>query len=144
MDQRAAATSAAATRDPVRTIAHILRATVIVLGLCALLWVLASAFVTIILAIILAVLLRGLGKLLHDYTHQVTRLSTSGSVLVVFILLVLAICGLGYWAGPRFAVEGQQLWDKVSGGLGQSLRHLRHSQRHGRSGAQVALAEPRD
>ncbi len=103
-----------ATRDPVRTIAHILRATVIILGLCALLWVLSSAFVTIILAVLLAVLLRGLARELHYYT----RLNMTASVLVIFLILVLAVCGLGYWAGPRFASEGQQLWAQVSGGLG--------------------------
>ncbi len=101
-------------RDPVRTIAHILRATVIIVGLCALLWVLSSAFVTIILAVLLAVLLRGIGRWLHRTTH----LPISASVMLVFLGLVVAICGLGYWAGPRFATEGQQLYDKVSGGLG--------------------------
>jgi len=105
---------ASTARDPVRTIAHILRATVIILGLCALLWVLSSAFVTIILAVLFAVLLRGLARALHAYT----RLSMTASVLVVFVALVLVVCGLGYWAGPRFATEGQQLWTKVSGGLG--------------------------
>lgn len=101
-------------RDPIRTIAHILRATVIILGLCALLWVLSSAFVTIILAVMLAVLLRGLG----EWVHRHTRLPMSASVLLVFLALVLVVCGIGYWAGPRFTTEGQQLWSQVSGSLG--------------------------
>ncbi|HJU16897.1 MAG TPA: AI-2E family transporter [Stellaceae bacterium] len=100
-------------RDPVRTIAHILRATVIILGLCALLWILASAFVVIILAVILGVLLRGLGRALHDYT----RLNIHAAVLLVFFALVVALCGLGYWIGPRLVAEGQKLWNEVSGGL---------------------------
>ena len=101
-------------RDPVRSIAHILRAAFIVLGVGALLWVLSSAFVTLFLAVLLAVLLRGLGRVLHRYTG----LPITGSVLTVFLILVVAMCALGYWAGPRFATEGQQLWDQVSGGIG--------------------------
>jgi predicted PurR-regulated permease PerM len=109
-------TQAAATqaRDPVRAIAHILRATVIILGLCALLWILSSAFIVIFLSVILAVLLRGLGRALHDYT----RLNITAAVLLVFFLLVLALCGFGYWVGPRLTSEGQQLWNEVSGRLG--------------------------
>ncbi|MGH7056943.1 MAG: AI-2E family transporter [Acetobacteraceae bacterium] len=106
--------SGAEARDPVRTIAHILRATFIILGLCALLWALASAFVVIILAVIMAVLLRGVG----NWVSHHTRLGATASVLLVFLALVLAICGLGYWAGPRFATQAQELWSKVSGGLG--------------------------
>lgn len=104
----------AQARDPVRTIAHILRATVIILGLCALLWILASAFVVIILAVILAVLLRGLGRELHYYT----RLNITAAVLLVFLALVLILCGLGYWVGPHFVTEGQKLWNEMSQGLG--------------------------
>ncbi len=105
---------AAAVRDPIRTIAHILRATVIVLGLCALLWALADAFVVLILAVILATLLRGLGNELQYYT----RLNSTASVLLVFFALVVVVCGLGYWSGPKFANEAQQLWNQVSGSLG--------------------------
>jgi predicted PurR-regulated permease PerM len=104
----------AGTRDPVRTIAHILRATVIVVGLCALLWALADAFVVIILAVILATLLSGLGKELQRYVG----LGYTASVLVVFLALVLLVCGLGYWAGPRFSNEARQLWNQVSGSIG--------------------------
>ena len=104
----------ATVRDPIRTIAHILRATVIIVGLCALLWVLADAFVIIILAIMFGVMLRGLGNWLGRHTN----LWPSASVLIVFLLLVVAICGLGYWAGPRFVTEGQQLWNDLSKSLG--------------------------
>jgi predicted PurR-regulated permease PerM len=104
----------AQARDPVRTIAHILRATVIIIGLCALLWILSSAFIVIVLSIILAVLLRGFGNAIHNYT----RLNITAAVLLAFFLLVVFLCGLGYWAGPRFATEGQQLWNEVSNGLG--------------------------
>ncbi len=120
-----------ATRDPVRTIAHILRATVIVVGLCALLWVLSSAFVTIILAVILATLLRGLGKELHHYT----RLNITAAVLLVFFALVLIVCGLGYWAGPRFVTEGQQLWNQLSGGIGKLSNMFAHHTGTGTGGA---------
>ncbi|HJS83888.1 MAG TPA: AI-2E family transporter [Acetobacteraceae bacterium] len=129
---------ASTARDPVRTIAHILRATVIVVGLCALLWVLASAFVTIILAVLFAVLLRGLARALHNYTH----LNMTASVLAVFIALVLVVCGLGYWIGPRFATEGQQLWNQVSGGLGNlSDMFGEHTGVGGASGGAGAVAK---
>ncbi|HZU90425.1 MAG TPA: AI-2E family transporter, partial [Stellaceae bacterium] len=101
-------------RDPVRVIAHILRATTIILGLCALLWILSSAFIVIILSVMLAVLLRALGRMLHHYT----KLNITAAVLVVFFALIVFLCGLGYWAGPRFVTEGQQLWNEVSGKLG--------------------------
>jgi predicted PurR-regulated permease PerM len=104
----------AGARDPVRTIAHILRATVIIVGLCALLWALADAFVVIILAVILATLLSGLGKEVQRYTG----LGYTIAVLLVFLALVLLVCGLGYWAGPRFSDEARQLWNQVSGSLG--------------------------
>ena len=65
-------------RDPVRTIAHILRATVIILSLCALLWILAGAFIIIILSVLLAVMLHGLGRTLHVYT----RLYLTAAVLL--------------------------------------------------------------
>src|SRR5579875_3193356 len=104
----------ATVRDPIRTIAHILRATVIIVGLCALLWILADAFVIIILAIMFGVMLRGLGNWLSRHTH----LWPSASVMIVFLLLVVAVCGLGYWAGPRFVTEGQQLWNDLSKSFG--------------------------
>jgi predicted PurR-regulated permease PerM len=105
---------AAVARDPIRTIAHILRATVIILGLCALLWALADAFVVIILAVMLAALLSGLGNRVQHYTG----LGATASVLLVFFALVVLICGLGYWSGPKFANEAQQLWSQVSGSAG--------------------------
>lgn len=127
-----------AATDPVQTIAHfmrngthILRATTIILGVCALLWVLASAFVTMTLAVFFAVLLRGIG----NFVHRHTRLSISASVLLVFFLLVLGICGLGYWIGPRFTNEGQQLWTRVSGSVGNlSNMFGSHSQIVGSTG----------
>ncbi len=112
--QTAQRPAAAQIRDPVRTIAHILRATVIIVGVAALLWALSSAFVVIILAVILSTLLRGLGKELNHYT----RLNMTIAVLLVFLAMVAVVCGLGYWAGPKFASEGQQLWAKLSHSLG--------------------------
>jgi predicted PurR-regulated permease PerM len=64
--------------------------------------------------VLLAVLLRALGRALHHYT----RLNITVAVLLVFFALIIVLCGLGYWAGPRFAREGQQLWNEVSGSLG--------------------------
>ncbi len=117
--EQAPAGRGTATRDPARTIAHILRATVIIAGLAALLYALASAFVIIILAVIFATLLRGLG---NELTHY-TKLNATISVLLVFLALVVLVCGLGYWAGPRFISEARQLWSQVSSELG-SLPHL--------------------
>jgi predicted PurR-regulated permease PerM len=76
--------------------------------------VLADAFVVIILAVLLAVLLSGLGKEVQQYTG----LGTTASVLLVFLALVVLVCGLGYWSGPKFANEAQQLWKQVSGSTG--------------------------
>ncbi|HET6183271.1 MAG TPA: AI-2E family transporter [Acetobacteraceae bacterium] len=101
-------------RDPVRTIAHILRGTVIIVGAGVLVWVLSSAVVTLILAVILAVLLRGIG----NWVSRHTGIGPTVAVLLVFLGLVLLICGLGYWTGPRFMQEGRQLWSEVSGRLG--------------------------
>ncbi len=131
--EQAPASSGSATRDPVRTIAHILRATFILVGLGALLYALASAFVVIILAVIFATLLRGLGNELTYYT----KLNSTASVLLVFLALVVLICGLGYWAGPKFISEAQQLWAQVSGRLGslpQLMDSLGHTSGGGGSG----------
>ena len=117
--EQAPAGGGSATRDPVRTIAHILRATAIVVGVAALLYALSSAFVIIILAVIFATLLRGLGNELNHYT----KLNTTASVLLVFLALVVLICGLGYWAGPKFVTEARQLWSQVSSEL-SSLPNL--------------------
>lgn len=127
----------AAARAPLRTIAHILRATVIIVGLCVALWALADAFVTIILAILFAVMLRGLGSALSRRTH----LPASASVLVVFLLLIVAICGLGYWAGPRFISEGEQLWNQVSSSFGNISTQFLHlgSGKSGQSNPVAAL-----
>lgn len=111
-----------ATRDPLRTIAHILRATVIIVGLGLVLWALADAVVTIILAIFFAVMLRGLANALSHRTH----LPVSAAVLTVFLLLVVGICGVLYWAGPRFINEGQQLWNQVSSSLGNISNQFLH------------------
>lgn len=121
----------AASRDPVRTIAHILRATVIVVGLCVALWALHDAIVTIILAIFFAVMLRGIGSALA----RQTRLRPSTCVLIVFLLLVLAVCGLGYWAGPRFINEGQQLWNQVSSSIGNITNQFFHLGDSGKAGS---------
>ncbi len=91
------------------------------------LWALADAFVTIILAIIFAVLLRGLGNWLSRHTG----IWPAVSVMIVFLLLVVLVCGLAYWAGPRFVNEGQQLWNEVSSSLGNISTLFMH---HGGSG----------
>jgi predicted PurR-regulated permease PerM len=107
----------AGTRDPVRTIAHILRATAIAAGLCALLWALADAVVVVILAVILATLLHGLAKELQAGVNAYVRLSDTAAVLLVFLGLALLVCGLGYWSGPKLVSEARQLWGQVSGSL---------------------------
>lgn len=101
-------------RDPVRTIARILRATFIVVGLAMLLWALADAFVTIILAVFLAVLLRGLG----NSASRHVPLSPAASSVIIFLLLLLGVFGLGYWVAPHLVAEGENLWSKVSSELG--------------------------
>ncbi|MEO8716289.1 MAG: AI-2E family transporter [Acetobacteraceae bacterium] len=130
---------AAAARDPVRTIARILRASVIIVGLAALIWALASAFIVIILAVIFGTLLRGIANELTWYT----KLNSTAAVLLVFLALIVLICGLGYWSGPKFVDEANQLWTQVSAHLG-SLPHLMDSLGHtsggGGSGGIAGLA----
>ncbi len=108
-------------RDPARTIAHILRATAILVGVAALLWVMADAFLVIFLATLLSTMLRGLGRMLH----RATQLNMTGAVLLVFVLLAAALCGAAWWIGPKLAVEAKQLWTQISGQLSglQSTLH---------------------
>jgi len=107
-------------RDPIRSIAHILRATVILAGIAALLWALADAFLVIFLAVLLGALLRGLGNEFARYT----RLNVTAAVLLVFLFLLVAIGGLGWWVGPRFANEAQQLWTQLSQRFGSMQQML--------------------
>ncbi|MBV8612844.1 MAG: AI-2E family transporter, partial [Acetobacteraceae bacterium] len=121
----------AAARDPVRTIAHILRATVIIVGLCALLWALADAFVVIILAVMFAVMLNGLGKEFRRYTG----LGQTTAVLLVFLALVVLVGALGYWSGPKFVTQAQQLLSQVSGSVGSVEKMFGFAGQSGDAGA---------
>jgi predicted PurR-regulated permease PerM len=123
-------------RDPARTIAHVLRATAILVGVAALLWVMADAFLIIFLATLLSAMLRGLGRGLH----RVTRLNMTISVLLVFVLLAAALCGASWWIGPKLAAEAKQLWSQISGqlnGLRPTLRGLGLGQLVGGSSGEV-------
>ena len=121
----------AAARDPVRTIAHILRATVIIVGLCALLWALADAFVVIILAVMFAVMLSGLGNEFRRYTG----LGHTTAVLLVFLALVILAGALGYWSGPKFVTQAQQLLSQVSGSVGSVEKMFGFAGQSGDAGA---------
>lgn len=124
----------AAKRDPVRTIAHILRAAAILLGIAALLWALSDAFLIIFLAALLSTLLRGLG---HELT-RLTRLNITVSVLVVFLALLVLVCGLAWWIGPKFAVEAQQLYTQLAQRFG-SLQHMLGGLGFGSSGSRTSV-----
>lgn len=105
--------------DSLRTIVHILRTTAILAGVAALFWVLADALLVIFLAVLLATLLRGLGATVANYT----RLNVTAAVLLTFLALIVIIVGLGFWVGPRFANEAQQLWTQLSHRL-SSIQNL--------------------
>jgi predicted PurR-regulated permease PerM len=121
--QRAAsATGDPVQRDPVRTIAHILRTTVIIVGVGALIWALSDAFLVIFLAVLLSTLLRGLGLELARFT----RMNVAVAVLVVFLLLLVLVGGLAWWVGPRFANEAQQLWKQVGSQFGSLQSLMNH------------------
>ncbi len=114
---------ASAARDPVRTIGHILRAAFIMLGAGVLLWVLTDPVLVIFLAVLLAAMLRGLG----DALARRTRLPDTAAVLLVFLALVVLICGTCYWIGPRLVAQAQQLWGQLSqqsGSLETTLRNF--------------------
>ena len=118
-DRSDAALPAATRRDPTWTIAHILRASVILLGVAALLWALSDAFLIIFLAVLLSALLRGLGQEVTRFT----RMNITLAVLLVFLVLFVLVCGLSWWVGPKFATEAQQLWTQLSNRFG-SLQQM--------------------
>ena len=71
----------------------------------ALLWTLSDVVMLVFAAILLAVLLRGAALLLARYT----RLPVGGALAVIILLLVSVCGGFGWYFGPRFVSEGQQL-----------------------------------
>lgn len=109
------------TRDPLRSIAHILRTVCIVVAVGALLWAMADAFLVIFLAVLISAMLRGLGNALA----RRTRLPVGVAVVLVFFLLLLAVVAAGYWIGPRLIAEGRQLWSQLSRQAG-SLEPVMH------------------
>jgi predicted PurR-regulated permease PerM len=109
------------TRDPLRSIAHILRTACIVVAVGALLWALADAFLVIFLAILIAAMLRGLG----DALARRTRLHAGVAVVLVFSVLMLAVVAAGYWIGPRLMSESRQLWSQLTQQAG-SLEPIVH------------------
>lgn len=94
----------------------------IVLGLAvavALLWVLSDLILLIFAAILLAVLLRGVARLLTRFSH----LPVGASLAVVSILILVAAAAFGYFAGPRFVTEGQQLIQDIEQYARQFQQH---------------------
>lgn len=98
------------TRDPLRSIAHILRTACIVVAVGALLWAMADAFLVIFLAVLIATVLRGLGTSLA----RRTGIGVTVAVVVVFFLLLAALAAGAYWIGPRLAAEATQLWSQLT------------------------------
>ncbi len=109
------------TRDPLRSIAHILRTACIVVAVAVLLWVMADAFLIIFLAVLIAAMLRGLGTALA----RQTRINVTVAVAVVFFLLLALVAAAGYWIGPRLAAEAQQLWTQLTQQAG-TLQQMLH------------------
>ena len=96
-----------------------MRACAILVGVAALLWALSDAVLIIFLAILLATLLRGLGQELVRFT----RMNVTVAVLLVSLALVVLVCGLSWWVGPKFVGEAQQLWGQLSQRFG-SVRQM--------------------
>ena len=109
------------TRDPLRSIAHILRTACIVVAVGALLWVMADAFLVIFLAVLIATVLRGLGTSLA----RRTGIGVTVAVVVVFFLLLAALAAGAYWIGPRLAAEATQLWSQLTQQMG-TIQHTLH------------------
>jgi predicted PurR-regulated permease PerM len=76
-----------------------------------LIWVLSDVVLLIFLAILLAAMLDGIA----GWLHRTTRLPEHVALAVVTVTIVVLVCGLAYWVGPRFADEGKQLWNQMSG-----------------------------
>jgi predicted PurR-regulated permease PerM len=76
-----------------------------------LIWVLSDDVLLIFLAILLAAMLDGIA----GWLHRTTRLPEHVALAVVTVTIVVLVCGLAYWVGPRFADEGKQLWNQMSG-----------------------------
>jgi len=111
------------TRDPLHSIAHILRTVCIVVAVGALLWVMADAVLVIFLAVLIAAVLRGLGTALA----RRAGIGVTLAVVAVFFLLVAAIAGGAWVIGPHLAEEAQQLWSQLSRQIGtfqQALHRL--------------------
>ena len=90
-----------------------LRATVIGGAVILTVWALSEVVLLAFLAVLIGVMLRGLA----DGLTRLTRLPTWITLTVVSLALVMLIGGLGWWTGPRFAKEAEQLWGDVSGQL---------------------------
>jgi predicted PurR-regulated permease PerM len=76
-----------------------------------LIWILSDVVLLIFFAILLAAMLDGIASWLH---HR-TRLPEHAALAIVTVAIVVLACGLAYWVGPRFADEGKQLWNQMSG-----------------------------
>ena len=96
-----------------------MRACAILVGVAVLLWALSDAVLIIFLAILLAILLRGLAQELARFT----RMNVTVAVLLVSLTLVVLVCGLSWWVGPKFVGEAQQLWGQLSQRFG-SVRQM--------------------
>jgi len=114
-------TPLAPSRDPLRSIAHILRTICIVVAVGVLLWAMADAFLVIFLAVLIATVLRGLGTALARWTG----IGMTVAVAVVFFLLLAAVAAGAYWIGPQLAGEATQLWSELTRQMGtfQQMLH---------------------
>jgi len=104
--------------DPREVLVALLRTTVILGAAILVIWALSDVILLIFLAVLIGAMLRGLA----DWLTRLTRLPTWATLALVTVVLVLLVGGIGWWVGPRFVKEGQQLWSQVSGKI-QNLRH---------------------
>ncbi|MGH7210563.1 MAG: AI-2E family transporter, partial [Acetobacteraceae bacterium] len=98
---------------PALSIATTLRVSAIAIAAVLLVWLLSRVVLLIFLAVLLAVMLRKLADVLARHT----RMRTNLALAVVSLVLFGAICGFGYYIGPRLLHEGRQLYGDITGQL---------------------------
>ena len=96
--------------DPRADLVATVRASLIVGAVILVVWALSDVVLLIFVAVLIGATLRGLA----DWLTRLTGLPTWATLTLVSVTLVLLIGGIGWRVGPRFASQGQQLWNQVS------------------------------
>ena len=97
------------------SIARTLRVCAIAAAVILVTWRLSDVVLLIFLAALIAVTLRGVS----DWLAERCRLSPHLTLALVSIAVGAFLLGLTYYIGPRLFAQGHDLWQQVTGQLGQ-------------------------